>query len=917
MTDQPRHPRPAPAAAVRRRDLHSGWTLTVEDGPIPFPVRDLPATVPGTFLTDLHDAGLIEEPYRDRNEHDLAWSGECDLLYRTAFPLAEAPAPHERVDLVARSLDTAATVVLNGETVAVVQNQHRSWRWPVEQLLRRGENILEIRFASPLRTARENQQVLGEMPKIGNELPYNAIRKMACNLGWDWGPVLVTSGIAGPIGLETWQEARLGTLRPLVEVTPDDTGTVRVEAQVERGPALSVAEADSDPGQEATGRPLTLNLLVSDPDGTVVAEVEHLLGAPGTPPAGHGGTAGQEAVELRAELPAVRRWWPRGYGEQPLYTVEVTLAGAEGTVLGREHHRVGFRTAGFAETADEIGMSFTMLVNDQPILVKGANWIPDDCFPTRLTPQSYRRSIGHALEAGMNTLRIWGGGLYESELLYDIADEEGLLVWQDFAMACAAYSELEPLRSEIEAEARENIVRLAWHASLVHWNGSNENVEGYHHWGWKETLPEGTAWGNGYYTQLLPSLLAELDPSRSYTPSSPYSRPRPEDPRNPDFGTVHNWVVWASEDDNSYIHYRDTSPRFAAEFGWQGPASWATVARAVTERPLRADSPAMLSHQKAIRGQEKLVAGYRPHFPDPDPESFADFHFTTSLNQARALQVGIGHYRSLWPRCGGTIIWQLNDCWPVTSWAAVDGEDRRKLLWYAMRELYAPVLLTVQPGRDGLPGDGLRASLGNDQATELSGTLQLHRRSLAGEVLASAQEDVRVPARSAVHVPIPEELAVPADASAEMLVVTLRDAAGAARSRTVHFFAADRDLELDPEALRASARAEGEEIVIDLEAHGTVRDVCVIADRVHPDAVADRALLTLLPGERASIRVSVPGGGVNPAALLAPGVLRHAGELVARGRDAAERARTRDRRSAGDERRHVEAPEAVAEVAAP
>src|SRR5699024_9845980 len=340
-------------------------------------------------------------------------------------------------------------------------------------------------------------------------------------------------------------------------------------------------------------------------------------------------------------------WWPRGYGDQPLYTVEVDLHDADHRVLDSRVRRIGFRTAGVREEPDEIGTSFTVVVNDRPILAKGANWIPDDCFPARLTAADYRASITDAVEAGMNVLRIWGGGLYESELLYDLCDELGILVWQDFATACAAYSELDPLRSEFEAEARENIVRLAWHPALFHWNGSNENVEGYYHWGWKETLPEGTGWGYGYYTELFPSLLAELDPPRSYTPSSPFSRPLVDEPRHPDHGTVHNWVAWASEQDNDYTRYRDTVPRFSAEFGYQGPAAYATIARAITERPLQVDSPAMESHQKADGGQDKLLRGLAPHLPVP--QGFDDFHATTQLNQARALICGIGHYRSHWP----------------------------------------------------------------------------------------------------------------------------------------------------------------------------------------------------------------------------------------------------------------------------
>lgn len=841
-----RSTRAARAAGPRRRLLHDGWTLSITDGPAPFPVREVPATVPGTLITDLLAAGLIDDPYLDQNEHELAWTGECDVLYRTVFTRSapEGTGPG-RVNLVAASLDTAATIMLNGARVASVQNQHRSWRFDVTDLLRVGENVLEIRFASPLRTARENIEVLGELPVVGNDLPYNALRKMACNFGWDWGPVLVTSGIAGELALEEWADARLAEVRPRVTVDASE-GTVGLHAQIERADFLDVSA-------------LEVSAQLLDPDGRELTRTTAALGEDG-----------EGTLDLTLSTPDPALWWPRGYGEQPLYAVRIELRDAAGALLDHREHRIAFRTAGVLEEPDEIGTSFTVTVNGRPILAKGANWIPDDCFPTRLTAADYRASVTDAVEAGMNMLRIWGGGLYESELLYDLCDELGILVWQDFTMACAAYSELDPLRSEIEAEAREHIVRLAWHPSLIHWNGSNENVEGYYHWGWKDTLPEGTAWGLGYYTELFPALLAELDPSRSYTPTSPFSRPLPEDPRNPDHGTVHNWVAWASEEDNDYLRYRDTVPRFSAEFGYQGPANFATIARAITERPLEADSPAMLSHQKAARGQDKLRRGMAPHLPPV--EGFDDFHFATQLNQARALICGIGHYRSHWPVCGGTLVWQLNDCWPVTSWAAVDGDRRRKLLWYALRDLYAPLLLTVQPR-----ADGLAVSIGNDSDQHLVGRLRLRRQDHAGTVLEETGIDIDVAPRSAATIPVPAPLAAPADAAREVLVAAL-DEAGA---RTVHFFAEDRDSALAGDALSAAAAAVDGGVELTLSATGTVRDLCVLADKVDPDAVAERQLVTLLPGETTTLRIRTAATTV-PEAFLAPEVLLSANDLVAR-----------------------------------
>ena len=401
-------------APVGRRDLHEGWNLTLLAGPAPFEFREVPATVPGTLITDLHAAGLIEDPYLDRNEHDLAWTGECDVLYATTFTWA--PQGADRVDLVAASLDTAATVLLNGRRLAEVQNQHRSWRFDVTDALLEGENRLEIRFASPLRTARDNEKILGTFPVTGNDLPYNALRKMACNLGWDWGPVLVTSGIAGPIGLEEWSAARLAEVRPRVTVE-EGRGNVALHALVEHADLLD----DSA---------LTLSARLLDPAGQLVDETTL--------------DSSDDELDLHLSAADPQLWWPRGYGDQPLYTVEITLHDADGTPRDAREHRIGFRTAAVIEEPDEIGTSFTIVVNDRPILAKGANWIPDDCFPVRLTAEDYRASITDAVDAGMNILRIWGGGLYESEHLYALCDELGIMVWQDFTLACAAYSELDP-----------------------------------------------------------------------------------------------------------------------------------------------------------------------------------------------------------------------------------------------------------------------------------------------------------------------------------------------------------------------------------------------------------------------------------------------------------------------------------------
>lgn len=322
------------------------------------------------------------------------------------------------------------------------------------------------------------------------------------------------------------------------------------------------------------------------------------------------------------------------------------------------------------------------------------NWIPEDVFPSRVTPERYRRRLEQAAAAGVDLVRVWGGGIYEDRAFYDICDELGLMVWQDFPFACAAYPEGEPLRSEIEAEARENVVRLMPHPSLVLWNGNNENLWGFKDWDWEPALA-GASWGEAYYLDLLPRITAETDPTRPYWAGSPWSGSWEVHPNDPGHGTAHSWDVWNRED---YTGYLNEVPRFVAEFGWQAPPAYATLRRALSDRPLTPDSPGMLHHQKAEDGNGKLDRGLAHHFAPP--ADFDTWHYLTQLNQARAVATGVEHWRSHWPRCAGTILWQLNDCWPVTSWAAIDGDGREKPLYHELKRLYADRLLTLQT-RDG------------------------------------------------------------------------------------------------------------------------------------------------------------------------------------------------------------------------
>lgn len=828
---------PAPAVADLTSAGGSRWELrpTTELPPgVALGAEAIPAVVPGEVHTDLLRAGLIPDPFDGNNEAALAWIGLTDWQYRTVFTFHNGQ--HARHDLVADGLDTAATIRLNGKVVASTANQHRSYRFDVREFLVQGENELVIDFRAPVTFAREQEELIGARPQV-NHHPFNAVRKMACNFGWDWGIDIAGAGIWKALRLESWSGARIASVRPLA--TLDGDGTGRLETHV---------ELEWDGGTSAAG---TAELSIS------VAGVETSL----TVGSADGGAS---AVLL---VPDVAPWWPRGHGDQALHEVRVDLANAGS---GRWAAQVGFRTIEVRTDADNDGTNFQFRVNGVDVYIRGANWIPDDALVTRITRASVEASIRDAADAGMNLLRVWGGGMYESEDFYDVCDELGILVWQDFLFACAAYSEEEPLRSEVIAEAREAVTRLSPHASLALWNGCNENIWGWVEWGWQVPLA-GRTWGEGYYREILPEIVGELDPRTRYSAGSPFSYGDHMHPNDPRHGTTHIWDVWNEKD---YSHYASYRPRFPSEFGFQGPPAWSTLTSVVHDEPLAPYGRQMLVHQKADQGNLKLERGLGEHLPQPG--SIEDWHWATQLNQARAMAFGIEHFRSLFPLNQGAVMWQLNDSWPVVSWAAVDSHGIRKPLWHALKHAYAPRLATVQP-REG----GLAVVLHNDTDLPLAGELRLRRASTGdgGEVLAEVLLKVSVPARDAATYQLPVGIAEPADATAEFIEVSAVDA-GLGLAPAYGYFVEDTALALaDPaRVLTASAVRTDDGVDVTVRATALVKDIALFPDRVDPRAGVDSGLVTLAAGTGHTFRIT--GEKLNVEALLAAPVLRCANDLV-------------------------------------
>ena len=688
--------------------------------------RAIPAAVPGCVHLDLMRENLIPDPYLDLNEAVVQWIGFTDWEYSTQFDVTAEAMQEERIDLVCEGLDTIATVWVNDVEVGRSENMHVERSFDVKAHLKVGSNAIRIRFDSAVYWARANMERLGELPHAssfsGSE-PFHFIRKNACNFGWDWGPGLTTAGVWKPIRLEAWSVARIKSVRPLVKVANEKVAVVDVMVDVEyagaegTGPILEVSsELDGHKGKFDGQEGYAANFSQVS-DGLNTAYMDLCIQEP-------------------------KLWWPTGYGEQPSYKLGVSIElEDEGKTVDEWEAQIGLREVELETGADAIGAAWTVKINGREVWCKGANWIPDDVFlPRANDPARLRERLQQAKDAGMNMIRVWGGGIYETDAFYDICDELGLLVWQDFLFACAAYSEAPSMWQSIEEEARFNVTRLSRHPSLVLWNGCNENIWGFFDWGWEKNL-EGRAWGAGYYFDLLPRVVAEVDPSRPYWPGSPYSGSMQIHPLADAYGNKHMWDTW---NEVSFSHFRRYSPRFASEFGHQAPPTWSTLTRAIPDGKRDPLSPSMLSHQKAAGGQEKLHARLLEHFEMPD--GLDEWIYLNQLVQARALTVACEWFRTR-GQCRGALYWQLNDCWPVCSWSAIDGAGQPKPLYYATKRFFRDRLLSIQPD-----GDGLALWAHNDSDEVWIDSAEVQLMSMGGEAIKGEMFNLTVKPRQLTRV---------------------------------------------------------------------------------------------------------------------------------------------------------------------
>jgi beta-mannosidase len=786
---------------MHNRRLLSDWTLEAIGSTAPPHLQSpFPVSVPGSAHAALADRGDIDDLTIEGREADQEWVSRTTWRYRTTVPRPEGGA--SAAELVFHGIDTVSTIFIDGVERLRTANMFRTYRVDVSADLSRAASFdLAVEVAPALDVA-EKAEARNPLPRPPEySAPYNQIRKMACSFGWDWGPSTATAGLWQPVELATWGGGRIRALD--------------LRATVTNFPKVSaVADIEGTAG--------TVSVEVCDSSGALLATAD----APVFDGIGR----------CDVDVPRADLWWPLGEGAQPLYDVTVTLRDEHGRVLDSQVRRVGFRTVEVVQTPDDIGRSFEVHVNGRRLWVRGVNWIPDDIFPERVTAQRYRTRLDQAAGAGVNLVRVWGGGRYEAEEFYDACDELGLLVMQDFLFACAAYPEDDATVAEVTGEATEAIIRLRHRASLAIWCGNNENLWGYVDWHWQEVLGERT-WGAHYYYELLPALVRELD-GRAYIPGSPFSADGAH-PNDPNTGTMHIWAVW---NDLDYEEYERFTPRFAAEFGYQGPATWPTMVRALGASTLDSTDPALAEHQKAANGSAKLQRGLDLHFPVPAAAGVA-WYAAASLVQARAVRCAISHLRSLGGRCSGAIYWQLNDCWPSISWSVVDVAGRRKLAWYALREVFRPRLTTVTRTSDG-------PCLVAINDTDVEWSTEATVRGLgADEGHTEELLALRVAPRGTTSVPLTKH------GAADVVVV---DTDGADGARVSRWLVDDLAVYLPGHDPHVEAALGGPGVRVTVHARGLLRDVCLLAEIAVPDAVVEPQLVTLLPGESVTFEVSVP-----------------------------------------------------------
>lgn len=681
------------------------------------------AHVPGSVYADLMADGTMPDPFWRENELDAFERMKKDYVYQRTFTVTEAQLAHAHVELVCEGLDTLAHVSLNGREIAFADNMHITWVWDVKEQLHTGENTLEIRFDSPILYCAKKAEEAPGWESSDATPGFRHLRKAHCMFGWDWGPRLPDAGIWRPIFLRTWDAARLENAL-MLQAHHDGVVDVTIRPEIA--------------GESAWSAEITV------PDGEVMIIPET--------------TTAEQVVTIQNP----QLWWPNGLGKQPLYRVTVRLASDDTRVW-----RIGLRTMTVSREKDEWGEEFCHVVNGVKVFAMGADYIPEDNILARVTPERTRRLLEDCKAANFNAIRVWGGGYYPDDAFYDICDELGLLVWQDLMYACAFYDLTPDFERSIRVETQQNVARLRHHASLalicgnnemeMFMAGANSALINHRTWEFVPTYPHHITDYVKMFEYILPAIVKETAPQTYWWPASPSSGGNFDAPNDENRGDNHYWDVWHGE--KPFTEYRKFFFRYASEFGFQSFPCLKSVEQFTLPDDRNIFSRVMERHQRNQAANGKILSYLSQTFRYPN--SFDDLLYASQLMQAEAIRYGVEHWRRNRGRCMGAIIWQLNDIWPVASWASIDYYGRWKALHYAAKRFFAPVMISAEEEGELSQNPKIneyhpapleksfRLNVCNETLRDVTGEVVWALRTPDGEIVRQNQQTLTIPAMSA------------------------------------------------------------------------------------------------------------------------------------------------------------------------